>query len=46
MTFSISWAMTLRCDKVGVVEDLAEDALGEEVLDEHLLHGLARRGWG
>ena len=26
--------------EVGVVEDLAEDALGEEVLDEHLLDGV------
>ena len=25
--------------KVGVVEDAAEDALGEQVLDEHLLDG-------
>ena len=25
-------------DEIGVVEDFAEDALGEQVLDDHLLH--------
>ena len=30
--------------EVGIVEDAAEDALGEQVLDEHLRQHL-RRGW-
>ncbi len=37
MTFSISEAMTLRLNKVGIVEDGAEEAFGEQVLHEHFI---------
>ena len=41
MTCSISAGDgDVALDKVGVVEDFAEDALGEEVLDEHFFHSL------
>ena len=43
MTFSISTAMTLRRVKSGLSKMLAEDALGQQVLDEHLLDRFDRQ---
>ena len=39
MTFSISAAMTLRLSEIGIVEDGAEEAFGEQVLHEHFIDG-------
>src|ERR1035441_5897428 len=41
MTFSISAAMTLRVRNSWLLKTLRKDALGKQVLDEHLADGVA-----